>query len=113
MFFFGWRKRGGATGFGSVSEIGGIGMRKADSDMMETIRGSVEQSQGQTFLCESHTILPQYLPPPTGVESRTSLTTGNWAPLTGTTQSDTGNERTITDTTTDAQKFYRVNVSKP
>ena len=47
------------------------------------------------------------------VEFRTSLTSGAWAPLTGTTQSDAGNERTVTDTTTETQKFYRVNVSKP
>ncbi len=48
------------------------------------------------------------------VEFRTSLTSGNWAPLTTFTQSDAGNERTVTDTAGGgAQKFYRVNVSKP
>ncbi len=48
------------------------------------------------------------------VEYRTSLTSGIWEPLTGTTQSDVGNERTITDPAdTGAAKFYRVNVSKP
>ena len=48
------------------------------------------------------------------VEFRASLTSGSWQPLTGTTQSDTGNERTVTDpAATGTQKFYRVNVSKP
>ena len=48
------------------------------------------------------------------VEFRTSLTSGAWAPLTGTTFSDVGNERTVTDpAATGATKFYRVNVSKP
>ena len=48
------------------------------------------------------------------VEYRTSLTSGTWQPLTATTQSDTGNERTVTDTSAaGATKFYRVNVSKP
>ena len=48
------------------------------------------------------------------VEYRTSLTAGTWQPLTGTTQSDNGAERTITDTSaTGTAKFYRVNVSKP
>ena len=48
------------------------------------------------------------------VEYRTSLTTGTWQPLTGTTFSDNGAERTITDpAATGAEKFYRVQVSKP
>ena len=48
------------------------------------------------------------------VEYRTSLTSGTWQPLTGTTQSDNGAERTVTDpAATGTQKFYRVNVSKP
>ena len=48
------------------------------------------------------------------VEFRTSLTSGTWQPLTGTTQSDNGAERTITDTgATGTTKFYRVNVAKP
>ncbi len=48
------------------------------------------------------------------VEYRTSLTSGTWQPLTGTTFTDSGNERTVTDpAVTGATKFYRVNVSKP
>ena len=48
------------------------------------------------------------------VEYRDSLTSGTWQPLTDTTQSDAGNERTITDpAAAGATKFYRVNVSKP
>lgn len=47
------------------------------------------------------------------VEFRTSLTSGTWQPLTGTTQTDAGSERTVTETTSATQKFYRVNVSKP
>ena len=48
------------------------------------------------------------------VESRSSLTTGAWAKLIGTTQSDTGSERTVTDLgATGEMKFYRVNVSTP
>ena len=48
------------------------------------------------------------------VEFRPSLTTGAWAPLTGTTFSDAGSERTVTDpAATGATKFYRVKVSQP
>ena len=48
------------------------------------------------------------------VQFRTSLTSGTWQPLADTTQSDNGNERTVTDTSaTGTTKFYRVNVSKP
>ena len=48
------------------------------------------------------------------VEYRTSLTSGTWQPLTGTTQSDNGAERTVTDTSAAGPtKYYRVNVSKP
>ena len=48
------------------------------------------------------------------VEFTTSLTTGPWAPLPGTTQSDNGNERTVTDPgATEPRKFYRVKVEKP
>ena len=48
------------------------------------------------------------------VEYRTSFTSGTWQPLTGTTFSDAGNERTVTDpAASGATKFYRVNVSKP
>lgn len=44
---------------------------------------------------------------------RTNLTTGTWDPLTGTTQSDNGNQRTVTDTSAAAPKYYRVQISKP
>ena len=48
------------------------------------------------------------------VKFRTDLATGSWAPLTGTTQSDAGSVRTVTDTTaTGAKKFYRVDITKP
>ncbi len=48
------------------------------------------------------------------VEFHTSLTDGAWQTLTGTTQSDSGNERTVTDlNATEARKFYRVKVGKP
>ena len=48
------------------------------------------------------------------VEFRTSLTSGTWQPLTGTTQTDAGSERTVVDVNaTGPQKFYRVQVSKP
>lgn len=49
-----------------------------------------------------------------GVQFRTGLTTGNWEPLTGTTQSDNGNQRTVTDpNASSASKFYQVQISKP
>lgn len=48
------------------------------------------------------------------VEYSTSLTSGTWQPLTGTTFTENGDERTVTDpAATGAKKFYRVNVSKP
>ena len=48
------------------------------------------------------------------VEFTTSLTAGPWAPLPGTTQSDNGSERTVTDpNATGPRKFYRVEVEKP
>jgi hypothetical protein len=48
-----------------------------------------------------------------GVQFRTSLATGTWNPLTGTSQSDNGNQRTVTDTSAVAPKFYRVQITKP
>ena len=48
-----------------------------------------------------------------GVQFRPSLTSG-WSPLTGTTQSDSGNQRTVIDpNASPAPKFYRVQVTKP
>ncbi len=48
------------------------------------------------------------------VEFRTSLSTGAWQTLTGTTQNDNGNERTVTDpNATGPRKFYRVQITKP
>ena len=48
------------------------------------------------------------------VKFRTSLTSGSWTTLTGTTQSDNGLERTVTDLNAPAgQKFYRVEITKP
>ena len=48
------------------------------------------------------------------MEYRTSLTSGTWQPLTGTTQSDNGADRSITDPAAiGTTKFYRVNVRKP
>ena len=45
---------------------------------------------------------------------RTSLTAGNWDPLSGTAQSDNGSERTVTDlNATGATKFYRIDITKP
>jgi hypothetical protein len=45
---------------------------------------------------------------------RTSLTSGNWSALTGTTQTDNGSERTVLDlNATGAAKFYRIDISKP
>jgi hypothetical protein len=48
------------------------------------------------------------------VEFRSELTIGNWATLPGTTQSDNGQERTVTDlNATGSTKFYRVQINKP
>ncbi|MCX6875589.1 MAG: right-handed parallel beta-helix repeat-containing protein [Verrucomicrobia bacterium] len=48
------------------------------------------------------------------VEYRDSLATPPWTPLTGTTQVDSGSERTVTDTgATGPRKFYHVKVEKP
>jgi hypothetical protein len=48
------------------------------------------------------------------VKFRPDLATGAWAPLTGTTQSDTGAQRTVTDlNATGAKKFYEVEITKP
>jgi hypothetical protein len=43
----------------------------------------------------------------------TSLTTPNWQTLTGITQSDNGNQRTVTDTSAAAPKYYRIQIAKP
>ncbi|MEY2546358.1 MAG: hypothetical protein QOG48_1475 [Verrucomicrobiota bacterium] len=44
----------------------------------------------------------------------TGLTTPNWSALTGTTQIDNGNQRTVTDpNATPAPKYYRLQISKP
>ena len=54
---------------------------------------------------EDRTYTPQF---------RTGLTTGDWDPLTGTTQSDNGSERTVTDpNATDPARFYRIEITKP
>jgi hypothetical protein len=48
------------------------------------------------------------------IEYRFSLTSGDWAPLTGFTQSDNGTERTVSDTdVSSATKFYQVKISYP
>ena len=48
------------------------------------------------------------------VEFRSELTIGNWTTLGGTTQSDNGQERTVTDlNATGSTKFYRVQINKP
>ena len=48
------------------------------------------------------------------VQFRLSLTTGAWQALTGTTQTDSGTERTVTDLNAGgAVKFYRVEITKP
>ncbi len=48
------------------------------------------------------------------VKTLTNLATGTWTTLTGTTQSDTGNQRTVTDpAATGARKFYKVEINKP
>jgi len=48
------------------------------------------------------------------VKYRPDLMAGSWQTLTGTTQSDSGNQRTVTDTAaTGARKFYHVEITKP
>ncbi len=48
------------------------------------------------------------------VNVRPDLTTGTWTTLTGTTQSDAGPERTVTDTSAKGtERFYQVKISKP
>ena len=48
------------------------------------------------------------------VKFRTDLATGSWLTLTGTTESNNGSERTVTDTAaTGAQKFYHIEITKP
>lgn len=45
---------------------------------------------------------------------RASLTSGEWAPLPGTIETENGTERTITDpNATGAAKFYRIDITKP
>ncbi len=48
------------------------------------------------------------------IESRLSLTAGQWNPLSGTSFSDDAETRTVTDpNATDATRFYRVLITKP
>lgn len=48
------------------------------------------------------------------VESGDSLAAGSWSELTGSLQSDLGQQRTVTDTSaTEARKFYHVVIGKP
>ncbi|NDA67641.1 MAG: hypothetical protein EBY09_13535, partial [Verrucomicrobia bacterium] len=48
------------------------------------------------------------------VKSSDSLASGTWTPLSGSTSSDVGNERTVTDTgATGAKKFYLIEISYP
>ena len=48
------------------------------------------------------------------VKSRTDLAAGSWTTLTGTTQNDTGVQRTVTDlNAVEVQKFYRIEITKP
>jgi hypothetical protein len=48
------------------------------------------------------------------VTFRTDLTAGSWAPLTGFTFSDVGDERTVIDlNATGPEKFYRVELTYP
>ncbi len=54
---------------------------------------------------EDRTYTPQF---------RTHLLLGAWNPLTGTTQNDNGDERTVTDPNAiDPAKFYRVQITRP
>jgi hypothetical protein len=48
------------------------------------------------------------------VKSSESLSPPNWIPLSGSTSSDNGNERTVIDTeATEAKKFYMIEISTP
>lgn len=47
------------------------------------------------------------------VEYKTNLTSSSWQLLTGTTQSDSGATRTVTDTSAAARKYYHVQITKP
>jgi hypothetical protein len=48
------------------------------------------------------------------VDSKSNLSDSTWAALSGSTQSDNGEQRTVTDLGfSGAKKFYRVSVSKP
>jgi len=48
------------------------------------------------------------------VNSRPTLDAGTWQPLTGTTQNDNGDERTVTDSNvTGTAKFYQVEIVHP
>jgi hypothetical protein len=48
------------------------------------------------------------------VKSSESLSPPNWIRLSGSTSSDNGNERTVTDTNaTAAKKFYVIEISNP
>ena len=45
---------------------------------------------------------------------RPDIAIGSWTTLTGTTQSDNGTQRTVTDTgATGAKKFYHIEITKP
>jgi hypothetical protein len=56
-------------------------------------------------LVSGRTYLVQFMP---------GLATQNWQTLTGTTQNDNGNQRTVTDlNATGGTRFYRVQISKP
>ena len=48
------------------------------------------------------------------VKFRLDLSAGSWTPLAGSTQSDSGVERTVTDlNAADARRFYQIEVRKP
>lgn len=48
------------------------------------------------------------------VVTKTNLTDSNWVALTGSSQSDNGMQRTVTDLNSiGVRKFYRINISKP
>ena len=47
------------------------------------------------------------------VQYKNSITDATWQTLTGATQNDNGNTRTVTDSSAPAARFYRVQVSKP
>jgi subtilisin-like proprotein convertase family protein len=114
-----------ATPYNLVQDLNGDDDGDGNSNYFEFIAGLVPTNAGSVFKISVSSVPGQpshraivISPIISGrtytVKSSESLQPATWIPLSGSTSSDNGNERTVTDTeATEAKKFYMIEISTP